>query len=312
MLQYNHYETIHLGCEKTAQIARPGRSHLIRFCNGTMHATCTIGSHLNEAFVKAQLLANENITNKPFYISVLWPTALTDIGRKRKEEDSESSFYKMKWYFENYIPPTNGLVVSFYIVPTINAKHESIWQARYIWPTKKQWNTTNKFISIQMPEKLIGVAEKKDVLDKKFEEFIPIIESYAVLMNCDIKYINYSTPMEETYKVMLETKCHITYEGSSYYMAASTGTPVIGINHNESKNIIYDKAVVHNPDKGYFSEEKTWIKTRWGHMASNCYYIPTLEKDTKKIINRTPTNYKTAYCREHLTKYLNEVNDVTN
>lgn len=312
MLQYKLYETIHLGCEKTSEVAQPGRSHLIRFCNGTKHATCTIASHLNEAFIKAQLLVNENISNKPFYISVLWPSSFYSIGRKRKEEDSESSYYKMKWYFENYIPPTNGLVVSFYIAPTIDARHESIWQARYVWPTKKQWNTTNKFISIQMPEKLMGRVVKKNLLDKKFEEFIPVIESYAVLMNYDIKYINYSTPMEEAYKVMLETKCHITYEGSSYYMAASTGTPVIGINHNYSKDILYENLVIHNPEKGYTRERKTWMKTRWGRVDSNCYYIPTLERDTKKIINKPPTNYKTVYCREHLTKYLNEVNDVTN
>ena len=80
-------ETLYLGCKNNNEIAIPGKSHTIRFCYSTMYSTCTILSQINRAYVNAHQLAEEDLSNKPYHVSVFWPTLNPFL--KRKKTDTE-------------------------------------------------------------------------------------------------------------------------------------------------------------------------------------------------------------------------------
>ena len=76
-------KTIYKGCNEG--IAEPHCSHIVRFSLSTCASHATLMSMLGSAFLFAQQNADDNLTDKPFNICVLWPV---DEHTKRKPENA--------------------------------------------------------------------------------------------------------------------------------------------------------------------------------------------------------------------------------
>lgn len=303
-------ETLYLGCKNNNEIAIPGKSHTIRFCYSTMYSTCTILSQINRAYVNAHQLAEEDLSNKPYHVSVFWPTLNPFL--KRKKTDTESAYYKMRWYFLNLVPPTNGLIVSFYDSKNIKATIDSSFEARHIWPTKKQWSPKGEYIAVHDFEPLIGNPKKREQIEQKYLKYMPIIEKHAKKNNLKIKLIDYSTPMDEMYKIMINCDCLFSYQGASYYFASSTGTPVAGFHHK-------DRPEKSKKVEGKYFNIKTntfvtdyFTRTQWGEMRSNPSILPRLDLSSNRIMLGPLKNYTTIYNEDDVLYFLESNTHVTN
>lgn len=303
-------ETLFLGCSSNKEIAVPGQSHSIRFCQSTMYSTCTILSQINKVFVNAQQLAEEQCSSEPYRVSVFWPEGW--VNKKRKDEDSESAYYKVKWYFENYIPPRNGLIVSFYLTRSINKMIDTTFEARYVWPTKKQWQPKGKFIAVHDFEPLIGNPIKREKIKEKYDKYVPLIESYAILKDLEIKYINYSTPMDDMYETMINCEYLLSYQGASYYFASCTSTPVAGFAHKDLPDKSKETTGKYFDVKTNEFVVGTFERTQWGEMRSNAAILPRLDIASNQIVLGPLTNYTTIYNEKDILNFLESNANVTN
>lgn len=303
-------ETLFLGCSDNKEIAIPGQSHSIRFCHSTMYSTCTILSQINKVFVNAQQLADEHCLKEPYRVSVFWPEA--SVKKKRKTLDNETAYFKMKWYFENYIPPKNGLVVSFYLTRKVNSFLDTPFEARYVWPTKKQWQPKGKFIAVHAFEPLIGNPIKREKIKEKYNKYLPLIESYANLKDLEVKYIDYRTPMDEMYETMINCEYLLSYQGASYYFASCTSTPVAGFSHKDLPDKSKEITGKYFDIKTNELVVGTFERTQWGEMRSNAAILPRLDVASNQIMLGPLTNYTTIYNEKDILSFLESNTNVTN
>lgn len=293
-----HDETLYIGCNSSIDKTNINQSYVIRFCVGTAHATCTVLSLINPAFYRAQLLADEHITDQPYHVSVLWP-------RRRNWQlypgkDPESSLDRVKWYFKNLLPPKNGMIVSFYMASQMSRELESPWEARYIWPTKRQWDPKNKYISIQKPENLGSISRRK-YCKSQYDLMMPKIEKFAKRKDVDIKYLDYSNSLETWYEVLLNSNYHFSYNGATYYFCSATNTPTVCWTMKEKYycNFAFQNSITRK------TENIESLNTCWGSMASNSTNIPHFNPKVHSKVYNKPVDYITNIVDpEDLTLFL--------
>jgi hypothetical protein len=275
-------ETIYLGCEDTGEIAETHNSHTIRFCNSTAWAHGTLISYICSTLAKCQLLYEEGSLNKPSKISVIWPF---DIDAKRKPADVETGYERVVWYFRNLKIPTNGIIVSFYVNQNVRSWTSDPWRVMSLWPTKKQWDPTGDYITIQKAEPLAGgkVRRIKDRLPPFEEKTLQLAENYGY----DVKYVSYLTPFDELYELLLGSSCHFSYLGSTYFFAGLVGTPTVG----------WGEAVQYDHITYYTRKDAQRLPAsistpRWGRLASNVGRILRYVEDEGGVMNK-PVDYTT-------------------
>lgn len=274
----NAMETLFIGCKPSDEVVEIHKSHVIRFCAETMNAHATVMHHIHSAYCKAQLLADEKISDKPFRISVLWPVWP---DAKRKWEDKESAYEKMIWWFHNLKAPTNGLVVTFYNTKNVAKKRmPTFWSTNHLWPTEKQWEPKGKYVTLQDIEHLIGNKLTKQYYldnDKKYRD---IIKKYAKDKNLEIKNVNYSMTNDEVYDLLLGSNYHFSYYGATYWFAASLNTPTICY---MSTAKFHPQRRLHWDDRKneYIEEEYTFPS--WGEMKINSVDITQFDLNLNRI-----------------------------
>lgn len=205
-------------------------SRIIRFCDHTISTYATIISKLSELFLNIELGASLGYINKPSYISIILPKWSI---RKFKTTDAEDSFSRICWFIENMKPTTNGMVISIYR----NQRNreldfiDSHWNLNNLWITDKTWESKGNYVTVQYPEKIGDFWNQE-----KFYENWEVIKEYLILKNIEIKYISYQSSIQEVYELLLNTKLHIGYIGSCYFIAALTRTPTIGLGKESSQD----------------------------------------------------------------------------
>lgn len=281
-----HDETLYIGCDSSIDKTEINQSYVIRFCVGTAHATCTVLNLINQAFYRAQLLADENISDQPYHVSVLWPKNKS--WQMYPGKDPESSLDRVKWYFKNLLPPKNGMIVSFYIAEEVNRFLESPWEARYIWPTKRQWDPKNEYISVQKPENL-GSKNRRLDCQKQYDLLMPELEHFAKMTDVNIKFIDYSDSIETWYEVLLNTNYHFSYHGASYYFCSATNTPTVCWTMIED----YTHNFAFQNSKTKSIEPQKSLITCWGNMASHVTNIPQFNPTEHPKVHNKPVEYVT-------------------
>lgn len=286
-----HYiETLYLNCNSDT-IAKPETSHCIRFCSSTMYSHATIISQLANAFNKAQLLWQEGSISTPYHISIVFPV---ELDHRRKPDDSESVYERLKWYINNMREPSCGAIVSFYQNKQSKPWITSPWHLNEFWPMKRQWDPQNTHVTIQVAEKMIG-STSKDFIHSVTPNFIDKVCDLATDYGFDVKFIDYTMPFEQMYNDIVTSNHHFSYCGATYFFAATVGVPTTGWGYFISPNTRqtdsyyeYDLGPDGTPQRVFVNAQLT----QWGNLSTNKARIMQFDSKLGVVMNK-PISYCT-------------------
>lgn len=225
-----HFKTYYLNVSDEIKLKKPkaelNSSRIIRFCNHTMATYASVVNKISEVFLNIELGVRHNYITDISYISIILPNWSSS---KFKSEDSESTLFRICWFIENMKPTSNGLVISVYLNNDYHnlEQLDSHWNLNNLWIANKTWDISSEkgnYVTVQHPEKN-GLFWNQI----KFYENWEVIEKYLAKKNIEIKTISYRTSIEEIYNLLLNTKLHIGYIGSCYFISALTRTPTLGL-----------------------------------------------------------------------------------
>lgn len=225
-----HIKTFYLNVpeevESNGYRAAPYNSKVVRFCNHTAATYAPIVNKLSEVFLNIELGEQYNYIQNISYVSIIIPFNST---RRYKPGDTETTMSRILWFIKNMKPPTDGAVISVYLNrenPRLD-HIDSHWNLNNLWVNKETWqmfSDKGNYVTVQLPEKTGEFWNQE-----KFYENWEVIKPYLDSKNIEVKFISYKTPIEEVNNLLLNTKLHIGYIGSCYFMAALTRTPTLGL-----------------------------------------------------------------------------------
>ena len=256
-----HLETIYKNCDESGIKTDPARSHLVRFCDHTSHSHATIMSLLSPAFLNAQQLADENVSNEPYHITVLWTISQ---HLKRKPENAETAYEAILYFIKNLKAPKNGAVISIYRAKDAYSVQTTQWRHSQIWPFEKQWEPQGDYVTVHQAERLMSKSRINQVKTSE-EKILPLIEKCAQNYGFEIKYINYTLTIKEIVDTMRLSNYHFCYSGATYYTAAMIGIPALA--WHDMDTVVTEEHPIRNRD-GILQMHKVQRNT-WGAMSSN-------------------------------------------
>jgi len=235
-----YLETINLGCESD-EIAEPSSSYLVRIDGYACHDYASLLALIHGSLHIADLLPREVNTDKPFKVSVL----LNHLGKK-KIEDPETHYHRVKWFYKNAVPPRNGMIVSFYEAKNLVYDVATQYSFDYIWPFKKKWIGDGDYVTFQRLEEAVLYApwhknHAKDSYGLQ-EKLISLLKSEGY----KIKFVDYTTALDDLYQTLISSKCHFTYPGSSYTVAVALGMPVAAYSKRAKRYSSYEAKTYYN------------------------------------------------------------------
>jgi len=256
-------KTIHKGCNEG--IAEPHCSHIVRFSLSTCASHATLMSMLGSAFLFAQQNADDNLTDKPFNICVLWPV---DEHTKRKSENAESMYDALIYFLQSMSAPKNGVVISIYHIDTLGHMNEQ-WLHGNFWHFEKQWSPQDEYITVHKHEPLMSRHRISGTV--QYENlYMPIIEDLANSYGWDIKEIDYTMTMKDIVETMTHSNYHFAYLGGTWFLSAMIGIPSLCWHHNhrvftnKRKWVDIDEKIhevdVQNNSWGVTCTGNAWIK----------------------------------------------------
>ena len=255
-----HLQTIYKGCAATGIKTNPSQSDIVRFCTHTSNSHATIMSLLSQAFLNAQQVADEGVSDQPYHITVLWT-----ISRhfKRKPENAETAYEALLYFINNLKAPKNGVIVSIYKVPNAYSTQSTQWRHSQIWPFEKQWDPQGNYITVHKAERLMSTSRRDKVIEAE-ERILPIVEKCADKYGFEIKYIDYTLTTQEIVDTMRLSNYHFCYSGATYYTAAMIGIPALA--WHSFKEVPIEIHEVRN-NEGIIEEHQVQRAT-WGSMSS--------------------------------------------
>lgn len=276
-----HLETIYKGCDPSGVKADPSKSHVIRFCRHTSHSHATIMSLLSPAFLNAQQLADEKVSNKPYHITILWTIK---ISQKRKPENSETAMEALRYFLLNLKTPANGVIISIYYLPDAYSAQATQWKHSQFWPFEKRWNPQGEYVTVHKAEPLMSRTRVHKTKNSE-KNILPLVEKYASQYGYDIKYVDYKMKAQEIYETMRCSDYHFCYAGATYYTAAMVGIPALAWHNMDS--IEYKELLVENL-KGERSAHRVQ-ENGWG-MTLNIGKIRQYDWDNDIVISQPNQN----------------------
>lgn len=277
-------KTLNIGCEDDGLPVDPHKSYVIRFCDHTGHALCPVVTHLSKAFLCADLYQQEGAINKPYEVSIIFGD-----DRKRKSSDPESGLDRVLWMIDKMKAPRGGIKISVYINENMNRVLDSTWQTHHMWRTEDVWDKskTGNYVTIQRVEKESKADWHKENVDECFDLIYELCETYDV----EVIELDYETPYEEMYQALLHSKMHFSYVGASYFMAALTQTPTLGIGLAEDR-----KMTIYTPVAAAVEKESAIFKNVFCFTAGNPGHF--LKYEDGQVVNGVNTT-----CRDTSSPY---------
>lgn len=223
-------KTFYIGCPDDGIPTDPVRSNVIRYCQHTLAALAPFITKMSHPFLQAELLNEEGISG-PFELTILVPISAE---YKFKEEDPETILERVLWLIGKMRAPKGGIKISVYVNEYLRGKMDSGWDTHKLWEAKDIWqkDKTENYITVHRPETLAETTWNKRNADECFNMLFSCCRS----ANFRVVELTYSTPYEEMYQALLKTKMHFSYVGASYFMAALTKTPTLGIGLPENRS----------------------------------------------------------------------------
>jgi len=230
-----HFKTYYLNVPEKIELSRvkatPDNSTIIRFCNHTVTTYAPIVNKLSKVFLNIELGVKKGYIKDISYITIILPQ---NSFRKFKSTDEENTLKRFRWFIENLEPTTNGMVISLYISKDpILDRMDSHWDLNNLWISKEKWKGKGDYVTVQLPEKVGNFWNQH-----YFYENWSFIEKYLISKNIEIKYISYKDSIDKVYELLLNTKLHISYIGSTYFIGSLARVPTIGLGKSTRENTI--------------------------------------------------------------------------
>ena len=230
-----HFKTYYLNVPEEVELsgvkATPDNYTTVRFCLHTVTTYAPIVNKLSKVFLNIELGVKKGYIKDISYITIILPQ---NSFRKFKSTDEETTLKRFRWFIENLEPTSNGMVISLYISkdPILDII-DSHWDLNNLWISKEKWKGEGNYVTVQFPEK-VGEFWNQYY----FHENWRALERYFISKNIEIKYLSYKDPIDKVYNLLLDTKLHISYIGSTYFIAALARVPTIGLGKSQMEKEI--------------------------------------------------------------------------
>jgi len=224
-LHTQHIKTYYFGCDNNGDnstfdnnVIRINRAH------GVAHRPMM--DILSRHFFNAQVLAEDNITNNPYKLTIcvdkeFYYSKTTDVNESTNEDT-------ILFFLENMHCPLNGMIVSIYTNDNMNNYIGSEHDYKHVWPFKEDmhWVGDGNYITLHDLED--GLSERRMSRLTKHEnyELIKKIDDVSIY---PVKRISYKMNEKEMFSLLKHTKFHIAYPGGTYYSAGLINCPTIGL-----------------------------------------------------------------------------------
>jgi len=282
-----HLVTVYKNVDDDGSKAVVGQSHTILLSNLDVAAYTNIVCILSDFFCKAELWATRGGSVTPAYCSIIvHPTCLN----KWKDQDADTLMDRLWWIINNLKDPTNGAIVSIYLSDTIDKDQEYPWAMNHLWQTKQTW-VANDSNTISIQDHAEHQWSKYDPKRLFIAESVKIIKSAAKKLKYNIEYVDYTTPIDTLYDIMLNTKYHFSYTGSTGLFAALTRTPTIYFGRNAPTGTIglwnywaghIGQTLQTDPTTGHLVLQEPSYYTAVN--ANDCKYLQNLEHIVASVL----------------------------
>lgn len=241
---------------------------------------------LGKIFFTAQRLQSQNILDDAYKVSIVFPKI-----KKFKDEDSETNFQRWEFICNNFLPPEKGISISFYDRNDDRKNRLLDFHGGfYIWPYKDEWQWKEKnkqdYVVLQNVEE--ATAHDKNKYDNQL-----IYQQERIIKEldrCKIRYelVDYKTPIEKLFKLLLNCKMLITYYGCSYYIAAGMNVPTLSFGSTSWSAIKHTNKFNFG---GFEYTKKDFFETNWGNLFVKPWNVFHYDKEVG--IHQKAQNYIT-------------------
>lgn len=287
-----HIKTWHLECSDTLPHSVPEQSEVIRLSALDCDAYAPWVAHIGNCYAKAQLYYIEEIISSPYRLSIIVPAS---INTKHKPQDPETKLERLEWFIENLLVPDCGLVISLYIDPFMMSDFQGPFGWDTLWQTKRLWKDSgSNYITLQYHTEMdhnSGNSTHRINADASIATIIEVAESCKY----DIVKVDYTTPIDKLYNLLLESHYHFSYVGSSGYIAALARTPTLFFGAAE-KIVKGHKTRYYDPHPDLYSKPNqegsyTYPLSVWNHHGSNGGLTMQYDKKYKNMYLQNPDFY---------------------
>jgi len=213
-------ETFYIGCDNDGSVAEIGVHPTVRWNRYAVYSFNDIREIFSSCFCTTQLLYQEKCIDKPTKYAMILPI----VDSKKKINDKQTYYETICWFLDNMLPPKSGIIVSFYfydsLYPQMRNMHST--DRTFLWQFKEQWRGNGDYITVQ---KFENITESQ--LNKFSKDQLEVIENIQKYTSYNVKYIDYSMENNDVYKLLLDTKQHISYDGASWHLASMLNAPTI-------------------------------------------------------------------------------------
>lgn len=219
-----HVETFYIGCDDDGSRAEPGYAAMQRWCAHTFDYYLPLINNLSKHFLQADLFQEEGSLKGPYRLVCTVPEYMFKRPRY-KDADEDTRYERFKWFFNNMLPPREGMIVSVYVNDYDPAEIDSVWTSQYLWRAKEMWspdtcdNDLITITKIESPQATFKISDADPITH--------VLHNEVIKLGYTVKVIGYDTSVEETYRTLLKSRMHFGYAGGSYFMASLTRTPTI-------------------------------------------------------------------------------------
>ena len=234
-------ETLYINCDRNHGIAVPGNSHIWVMDFAHVYAHISTMAVLAPLFHSAQYLDN-SYCKSPYRVSALFDTQNAKIFQKFKEGDQETIYDRLKWYIENLLPPTNGIIFTFYKTEFKNIEYKQPWALTSMWPMKEENKPLNKYMTYHPLENAFFTDNRSDRNPREKAKVDKLRRFYPYYQECLRKIknicnengmefypVNYEQKYEETYRLLLGSNAHFAYGAGTTTLSMACETPTFHI-----------------------------------------------------------------------------------
>jgi hypothetical protein len=228
-----HIYTFHKNVPQDGQRAEIGKSHLLRFSTHDQYPYCNLVGILSEFFTKAQLYHEHGLIDQPAHLSII---VNQQVFRRYKSEDGDTQIHRLMWLVDNFADPDCGAIISLYVTDT-DYEYEMMdtqWHLNSLWHTKEtHTGTSSGYVTLAThSEDQPHHKQVKGKMRNDISKWSKIVKEYAAMYELKVVEVDYTTPINDLYTLLLNARAHYTYMGATAYVAGITRTPTYIIGYD--------------------------------------------------------------------------------
>lgn len=225
MSDFEHFTTIINGVDSDVKRFPIEESEIVRFSIHEVSAYATIVALVSHVHTKAQLLYEEQGISNPFRVSVIVEGSSF---HKYKPTDADSKIERIAWFFRNAAAPGCGIITQIYINHKMKSYLDTPFAFNSLWHSKEtNRGKISDYITLHPHSEIDwnsgASSHRREGLLKQIELCRELCEKHDI----EIKEVDYTTSINEAYKLLLSARCHVGYIGSTHYLSAFTRTPCV-------------------------------------------------------------------------------------